>query len=198
MMASINRYLSVLSSVSPKLIRYATKPLGRICGLTVVVMVSVLSGCDDTEHQIVETTSTANSPEVLQKFEGCYAVVHNSPAQIKISQQAGQWVMQMKEPARAKRVWDDPERLEVMDIKQAKSYFPMDIKHVTAMIGRPDKKLVLAQVSSAYQNTNPLVDSQFFVFIHQGENTIYQVPCDDVNMDLLATPQTNIVIEQVQ
>ena len=80
--------------------------------LMVAIMASsamFLSACNDSNTQAdtkqIETTAD------LSIFEGCYTVSHDEPAQIKVSQQGGAWVMQMKEPASAKRVWDDAEPL---------------------------------------------------------------------------------------
>ncbi|OXL13311.1 hypothetical protein CAN34_13990, partial [Psychrobacter sp. DAB_AL32B] len=74
----------------------------------------------------------------------CYTVSHDEPAQIKVSQQGGSWVMQMKEPASAKRVWDDAESLEVIENSDIPTFFSIDPDNVDAVIGRPDRVLVLA------------------------------------------------------
>ncbi|MGB2081732.1 MAG: hypothetical protein ACPHVJ_02185, partial [Psychrobacter sp.] len=60
-----------------------------------------LSACNDTSPQ-ADTEVAAD----LSVFEGCYTVSQDEPAQIKVSQQDDTWVMQMKEPVTAKRVWD--------------------------------------------------------------------------------------------
>ena len=130
-------------------------------------------------------------------FEGCYTVSHDEPAQIKVSQQGGAWVMQMKEPASAKRVWDDAEPLEVLAKSDIPTYFSIDPDNVDAVIGRPDRVLVLAHVKPSYATMDPLLDSEYLSYIYRGANTIYRVECDDVNTDILANPHANIVIDNV-
>ena len=168
----------------------------KTMALSVLLLSGMVIGCDrqnsNAQQQAVEDGSS------LQVFAGCYTVTHGEPAQIKVSQQADGWVMQMKEPARAHRVWDDPEPLQVIDKKQLGKYFSIDGSHVTAMLGRPDKVLVLAHVTDAYANIDPLLDSQFLAHIYQGANTIYKVDCDNTNTDILADPHANIVIEHVE
>lgn len=161
----------------------------------VVLATMILGGCDKTENVVPEAVH--NEVESLDVFAGCYTVSYGEPAQIKVSKQADGWVMQMKEPARNKRIWDEPELLEEIDKRQIGKYFSIDKQHVTAMIGRPDRVMVLAHVTDAYANIDPLLDSQYLVFIYQGANTIYKVPCDNINTDIKANPHANIVIEQV-
>ena len=167
----------------------------KTMALSVLLLSGMVIGCDrqnsNAQQQAVEDGSS------LQVFAGCYTVTHGEPAQIKVSQQADGWVMQMKEPARNKRVWDNPEALEEIDKRQIANYFSIDKQHVTAMIGRPDRVMVLAHVTDAYANIDPLLDSQYLVFIYQGANTIYKVPCDNTNTDIVANPHANIVIERV-
>lgn len=149
-------------------------------------------------------------------FAGCYTVSHDEPAQIKISYGSYQlgkpasttsnnsdnlapdnkkeaasvtgWYMQMKEPASAKRIWDDPEPLEVLDNAQTSTYFSIDPEQVEAMLARPDRFMVIAHVTPTYVNIDPLLDSEYLAYIYRGANTIYKVECDEVNLDLVSNP----------
>ena len=136
-------------------------------------------------------------PADFSVFAGCYTVSHDEPAQIKISEQAGAWVMQMKEPVSANRVWDTPEPLEVLDKAQVSKFFSIDADNVDAMIARPDRMMVLAHVKPVYATMDPLLDSEYLSYIYKGANTIYQVECDEINTDILANPHDNITIENV-
>lgn len=153
-----------------------------------------LSACYDRQGQ---TGATIEAVTDLSVFEGCYTVSSDEPAQIKVSQQGGSWVMQMKEPASAKRVWDDPEALEVIENSDIPQFFSIDPDNVDAVLGRPDRVLVLAHVKPAYANIDPLLDSEYLSYIYRGANTIYRVECDDVNTDILANPHADIIIDKV-
>ena len=154
-----------------------------------------LSACNDSNTPA--DAKKAEAPADLSIFAGCYTVSHDEPSQIKVSQQGGGWVMQMKEPASAKRVWDDAEPLEVLAKSDIPTYFSIDPDNVDAVIGRPDRVLVLAHVKPVYANIDPLLDSEYLSYIYRGANTIYRVECDDVNTDILANPHANIVIDNV-
>jgi hypothetical protein len=154
-----------------------------------------LSACNDSNTPA--DAKKAEAPADLSIFAGCYTVSHDEPAQIKVSQQGGGWVMQMKEPASAKRVWDDAEPLEVLAKSDIPTYFSIDPDNVDAVIGRPDRVLVLAHVKPVYANIDPLLDSEYLSYIYRGANTIYRVECDEVNTDILANPHANIVIDNV-
>ncbi len=165
--------------------------------LLVGIMVSSplwLTACNDSAAPantvVAETTD-------LSIFEGCYTVSSDEPAQIKVSQQGGSWVMQMKEPASAKRAWDDPEPLEMIENSEVPQFFSIDPDNVDAVIGRPDRVLVLAHVKPVYANIDPLLDSEYLSHIYRGANTIYRVECDDVNTDILADPHANMVTDNV-
>ncbi len=155
----------------------------------------LLSACNDSNTQA--DTDVVEAAADLSVFEGCYTVSHDEPAQIKVSQQDGAWVMQMKEPASAKRVWDDAEPLEVLENSEIPTFFSIDPDNVDAVIGRPDRVLVLAHVKPVYVNIDPLLDSEYLSYIYRGANTIYRVECDDVNTDILANPHANIIIDNV-
>ena len=43
----------------------------------------------------------------LSQFIGCYTINNDEPAQIKISKQDYEWIMQMKEPPASNQVWDE-------------------------------------------------------------------------------------------
>lgn len=169
--------------------------------LPIVLATSVsMLGCSDNKSPKEpqnETATVSTKTAELSVFSGCYTVSHDEPAQIKISEQNGAWVMQMKEPKSANRVWDTPEPLEALDKKTLKTYFSIDESNVDAAIARPDKQLVMAHVLPAYARMDPLLDSEYLAFIYKGANTIYKVDCDEVNVDILANPHTNIVIDNV-
>ena len=155
----------------------------------------LLSACNDSNTQA--DTNKVETAVDLSIFEGCYTVSHDEPAQIKVSQNDGAWVMQMKEPASAKRVWDDPEPLEAIENSDIPKFFSIDPDNVDVVIGRPDRVLVLAHVKPAYANIDPLLDSEYLSYIYRGANTIYRVECDDINTDILANPHANIIIDNV-
>ncbi|MEN2751373.1 hypothetical protein AAIR29_06970 [Psychrobacter sp. FBL11] len=155
----------------------------------------LLVGCDGTST--TTETEAAKTETDLSVFEGCYTVSNDEPAQIKVSQQEGRWVMQMKEPATAKRVWDKAEPLEVIANSEIPNFFSIDPDNVDAVIGRPDRVLVMAHVKPVYANIDPLLDSEYLSYIYKGANTIYQVECDEVNTDILANPHANIIIDNV-
>ena len=155
----------------------------------------LLAGCDNSQQtesaDKVEVSATAAQPD-LSVFAGCYTVSHDEPAQIRVSEQGGKWVMQMKEPASANRVWDTPEPLEAMTTTEIPKYFSIEPKNVDAIIGRPDRVLVMAHVKPVYANIDPLLDSEYLAYIYKGANTIYRVECDEVNTDILANPHATI------
>ncbi len=124
------------------------------------------------------------------QFVGCYSIDKNLPAQIKISQRADGFVMQMKEPDQAKTPWDKPEPLDEISVDKAWEYFgvnalSLDKSDVESVLARPDEMMVLAKIKETSQNINPLLDSDYMVYIFKGANTIYQVPCDDKPLDII-------------
>ena len=170
----------------------------RLTHLTTCIVASsalLLSACGDKDSTQAGTETAVASD--LSVFAGCYTVSQDEPAQIKVSQQDGAWIMQMKEPASAKRVWDNPEPLEVIENSDIPQFFSIDPDNVDAVIGRPDRVLVLAHVKPAYANIDPLLDSEYLSYIYRGANTIYRVECDDVNTDILANPHANMIIDNV-
>ncbi len=170
----------------------------------------LLTACNNNQDNSEATTQTAKTAaesssstvdigQYAKQFSGCYTVSHDEPAQIKVSQQNDRLVMQMKEPKSAGRVWDDPEPLEPIDLSQTKNYFSINKNNLTAIIGRPDRVFVLANIKPAYANINPMLDSEYLGFILQGANTIYKVSCDDaVNMDLIdSEDMSNITVKPI-
>ena len=152
-----------------------------------------LSACNDSNTP--DDAKKAEAPADLSIFAGCYTVSRDEPAQIKVSQQGGGWVMQMKEPASANRVWDSAEPLELVDSSEIPKFFSIDPDNVDAVIARPDRVLVLAHVKPVYANVDPLLDSEYLSYIYKGANTIYRVECDEINTDILADPHANITID---
>ncbi|WP_435978765.1 hypothetical protein [Psychrobacter sp. DM4] len=152
-------------------------------------------GCSKEASVAEDAAATVTSD--LSVFDGCYTVSRDEPAQIKVSEIDGTWMMQMKEPASSGRVWDNPEPLEVLDNSEIPTYFSIDPDNVDALIARPDRVLVLAHVKPVYANIDPLLDSEYLSYIYRGANTIYHVECDDINTDILANPHSNIVIDNV-
>lgn len=123
-------------------------------------------------------------------FVGCYGVEKNGLAQIKISEQAGNFVMQMKEPDGAKTPWDSPEPLDEISIDKAWDYFgvnalSLEKSDIERVLARPDQMMILAKLKDASQNINPLLDAPYVVYIFKGANTIYQVSCDDEPVNII-------------
>ncbi|PNK61646.1 hypothetical protein A6J60_012745 [Psychrobacter sp. FDAARGOS_221] len=179
------------------------KPAFTALMLSAVFMVSACSNNNDDSQSTGDNTNASDAQVAANQYDevfaGCYTVSKDEPAQIKISTQDQGLVMQMKEPKSAGRVWDDPEPLEPIDLDQTEKYFSIDKNNLTAMIGRPDRVLVLGHIKSAYVNINPTLDSPYLGFILQGANTIYKVACDDnVNMDLVSEEDmSNITVKPI-
>lgn len=169
----------------------------KYLGWLILPVCLTLMGCDQKSANDARDTVTSDTNADLSIFSGCYTVSHDEPAQIKVSQQGDDWIMQMKEPKRANRVWDEPEKLEPLPISEVRDYFSIDPNNVDAVLARPDKVLVLAHVKSVYANIDPLLDSEYLSYIYKGANTIYKVECDEVNTDILADPHANIIIDNV-
>lgn len=168
--------------------------------ITILIMAAscsllMMSGCSD--NNTVAKSETVATQADLSIFAGCYTVSFDEPAQIKVSEQQGKWVMQMKEPASSGRVWDAAEPLELVNNSEIPKFFSMDPDNIDAVIARPDRVLVLAHVKPVYANIDPLLDSEYLSYIYKGANTIYRVECDDINTDILADPHADIVIDNV-
>ena len=167
---------------------------------------------DARQDATLAQNTTSQAQGVAQALVGCYTVNQGEPAVIKISinddgnnndgndadaQPKGDqtaFVMQMKEPNKLK-IWDDPEALEVLDAKEAWRYFGqgdksaklLDVtqKDIQGVLARPDRMMVIARLDPTVTNLNPLLDSQYLVHIYHASNTIYQVPCDEVPVDIV-------------
>lgn len=119
-------------------------------------------------------------------FVGCYSVEKNSPAQILIKADNSAFSMQMKEPDGG---WDTPEAMRIFDETQAWEFFKtnalgLNKADVVASLGREDEALVLAQIKSELVALNPSLDSPYVVSLFGAVNTIYQVACDNVGLEL--------------
>lgn len=137
-----------------------------------------------------DNAPTAKTDGQAETFLGCYSVEKNSPAQIKVSEQAGSFVMQMKEPEGAKTLWDNPEPLDEISVDKAWEYFgvnalSLEKSDIERVLARPDQMMILAKLKDASQNINPLLDAPYVVYIFKGANTIYQVSCDDEPMNII-------------
>lgn len=134
-----------------------------------------LAACQDSTPK-----QSADKAEVAT-FDGCYAIEQQSPAQIKISQENNQFVMQMKEQTGG---WDTPESLQSLDKAKGWQFFStnaiqLSSSDVMGVLARPDGVMAMAQLHEASVNTNPMLDSHYVVNLLGAVNTIYQVPCDD-------------------
>ena len=136
-----------------------------------LLFILALTACNQSAP--IDDVAPDKANRQAKTFVGCYGVEKNGLAQIKISEQAGNFVMQMKEPDGAKTPWDSPEPLDEISI---------DIERVLA---RPDQMMILAKLKDASQNINPLLDAPYVVYIFKGANTIYQVSCDDEPVNII-------------
>lgn len=144
----------------------------------------MLTACGEQPATPTSTTQTASTTELV----GCYSVHKDSPAQIKISHDAG-YAMQMKEPDGASETWDKPEPLVALTFDKAWEFFKTntldvqsaDLSHV---IARPDGMMVLAKINPTVRNVNPMLDSDYVMQLFGAVNTIYQVPCDEVRLEM--------------
>lgn len=173
---------------------YLSKKITLSLISTSVCCALLFTGCSNNDT--VTDSKTIATQTDLSIFEGCYTVSSEEPAQIRVSKQQGAWVMQMKEPAGAKQVWDKPERLELIGNNEIPKFFSIDPDNVDAVIGRPDRVLVLAHVKPVYANIDPLLDSEYLSYIYRGANTIYRIECDDINTDILADPHSNKAVKK--
>lgn len=133
-----------------------------------------------TSASSATNSTTANQEHLI----GCYTVSRDEPAQIKISKQGSDYVMQMREFNNPNKVWDNPEPLEVIanDNPELRKYFDIKVdehQFIEQSLARPDRVFVLAKISDSFANLNPQFDSAYLGFIYQGSNSIYQVACDN-------------------
>lgn len=158
----------------------------KIITLLPLFMMMVVMGCQKERTPAQPDAKATNGRD----FVGCYTIKQDTPAQIKVSKEADHYVMQMKEPKGAGRVWDNPEPLEMLDIDEAWTFFAvnhldLNKSDVEAVIARPDKMMALAKVKDSVKNINPHLDSAHVVYIFKGSNTIYQVACDETPLDII-------------
>ena len=105
------------------------------------------------------------------RFIGFWRVLHVShdePAsEIKVSQQmaARGWCKWKNLQVRSVR--DDLSRQKMIENSEYRS-FSIDPDNVDAVIGRPDRVLVLAHVKPVYANIDPLLDSEYLSHIYRG------------------------------
>ncbi len=133
------------------------------------------------------TTQQQTNAVDADVFVGCYSVEKDVPAQIKISHDGAVFAMQMKE--NSPTIWDTPEALNTVSVAEGWRYFStnainLNQSEVTAIIARADEVMAMAKVVDAAVNINPQLDSAYVVNIAGAVNTIYQVPCDEVPMEL--------------
>lgn len=170
--------------------------MARFLKISACLCVFILTACnpqDGDKNLTHNSQNTSNQTDEADQLIGCYTVNKNTPAQIKISKQKNDYVMQMKEPKGAKTAWDKPEPLlKAASLEQGWEFFRVNSLDFTkddteAIIVRPDKRMALAKVKDASQNINPKLDSNFVIHIFGAVNTIYSVACDDTRMDIVKT-----------
>ena len=158
-----------------------------------LIFIFFLTGCNTTSNVTKNETVTNDKPFEKSSVEtqtnsspliGCYTVIANQTAQIKVSPNGNELVMQMREPsATATELWDSPEPLENINRSKINDYFSIDPKRIDAIVGRADGALVLAHVSQVYPNVNPKIDSEYLSYIYVGANTIYKIDCNEYNVE---------------
>lgn len=158
----------------------------RVFGVCMVA--AVLVACQESAPDRHQAGGGALSEGAVatgaDELVGCYGVVQDEPAQIKISRTQEGFSMQMREPEGAKGVWDAAEPLRVLSIDEGWSYFKVnaldlnksDAQHI---IARTDGVMALMHIKPSVQNINPRLDSPYVMHILQGSNTVYRLPCDD-------------------
>lgn len=163
----------------------AMKKLLVVWLLGLMVLMSACNQSDDASQENAKQDNIASHNTVISKQSeallGCYHLDKNEPALIYISQQDGQFFMQMKEPTGA---WDMPERLVVIDKDKGWSFFlsnGLGVKQsdIVAVLARPDEVMAVAVVKAELSNINPQLDSHYLMTILGATNTVYQMACDD-------------------
>lgn len=144
----------------------------------------------DVAHNNERVTDKSMAPE-LNVFSGCYAFSLDEVSNIKISQQNNQWVMQMKEPESANRVWDTPEPLEPISHAELHKYFAVNASQIDTAIARPDRVLVMAHLKPSYVNLDPLIDSEYLAYVYKADVPIYHVNCDNTKVDIIGDAHAN-------
>lgn len=155
-----------------------------------------LLACSNTSSDNKAADKALGNPDDMTHFLGCYTASHDEPAQIKISQSHGDWVMQMKESSGKKNIWDNPEPLQAISVDSAWEYYKinglgLEKSDIDQVLARPDRILVLAHIKAATKNTNPFLDSEYIAYIFKGANTIYKVECDETPFDFAGGNQAS-------
>lgn len=150
-------------------------------GVRLTCMMALVLSVALTACQKNDTPAQTTDPQV-SSLVGCYTISRDEPAQIKINQTADGFSMQMQ-TLKANRAWDNPEPLQVLDIASGWRYFQVNTldfnkEDVEQIIARPDGVMALAKLQDTAMNVNPRLDSPYVMYIVQGSNTVYQVPCD--------------------
>ncbi|SIS01428.1 hypothetical protein SAMN02745664_11442 [Moraxella cuniculi DSM 21768] len=170
-----------------------TKQVIALGSVVMALLLGGLTGCEKSQKTAENAQKNKQFGVAAEEtvFDGCYTIDKDTPATIKISQQNGGYVMQMKEPKGSQAIWDNPEKLEVLPLAQGWQYFSTNSIDLSSadvagdVIARADKMLILLQTHQASANTNPMLDSRYVVSLMGAVNTIYQVPCDDTPVDLI-------------
>lgn len=132
-----------------------------------------LSACQKPSPKSVQSSN-----ESQDSLVGCYTVSHDEPAQIKISKNGNEYVMQMREFNDPNKNWDNPAPMQTLDKAEIQQYFNVEVDYVENVIARPDRMFVLAHLYDSYVSLNPHLDSNYLGFIYKGSNTIYKVACE--------------------
>lgn len=169
--------------------------LNKMRHLLFGIFILMLSACQQPNDSSINIQTNQSVGEQAtddtSAFVGCYTIDKHKPAQIKITHDGNAYFMQMKEPKGASTIWDQPETIYSLDIDSAWEFYKvnalsLDKSDIEMVIARPDHMMVLAKVKSSTININPLLDSPYVVYIFRGSNTIYQVECDDEQLNIIS------------
>lgn len=166
--------------------------------MVVAFAVILLLACTEPKSESGgdEALAGVNQPMRLsdthQALVGCYTFAYNQQsypdyAMLKLSMVGDVLAMQMKN-ADANKPWDDAEDLQALPIGDGFEFFKVNaldvaMTDIMAVAARPDAVMAIARISPQAQNIKGL-DSDVIIHIAGAVNTIYQVACDDVPMDL--------------
>lgn len=152
--------------------------------------VFALTACQNDKNESAKEQTATQATAQTSEFVGCYGIQKDGIAQIKINHTDGVYTMQIKEPDGAKTLWDKSEALQTLSTEQAWALFKDNPLQLTSndlgqTIARVDKLMALSKVSEAVGNVNPLLDGDYVVYLFGDVNVMYQLPCDDVPLDLV-------------
>lgn len=172
--------------------------------LMIIALTVMLSACNKADEPASAPTAAAgtvnNSTQTTavlsdldKKLVGCYTFDNNEQgvpdyAMLKISIAQDALVMQMKNDDKAV-LWDAPERLQTLPaLSDGFEFFKVNAININAadvlaVAAREDKVMAIAHIRPELKQMGVL-DSEFIINVAGAVNTIYQVPCDDVPMDL--------------